>query len=86
MIISRLEELFFRADRPETDVEGISISSDDFKECNYLLETIHNTIDALSHSGWISLLTQSLSSSDKHNEAQKSEGTLLRLQEPYSFR
>jgi hypothetical protein len=73
MIISRLEELFLRTDGPETNPEGISISPDDFKECSYLFETIHNTISALSHNGWITLLTQTLSPADKHHKTSTTD-------------
>ncbi|KAL4895103.1 Dopey, N-terminal-domain-containing protein [Aspergillus ambiguus] len=73
MMISRLEELFLRENGPDTNPESISISPDDFKECSYLFETIYNTVSALSHNGWITLLTQTLSPGDKHHETKSSE-------------
>ncbi|KAF9888217.1 hypothetical protein FE257_009212 [Aspergillus nanangensis] len=73
MVISRLEVVFLRADRSKSDAESIEIPADDFKECNYLFETIHNVISALSHNGWIALLTQTLSSNDKHHDQNVSD-------------
>lgn len=59
IVISRLDLLFLQVDRSEATNEDLSISPDDFKECNYLLQTMSNVLSSLSHNGWITLLTHS---------------------------
>lgn len=74
VIISKLEELFERDGLREVDGDSRSISPDDYKECNYLLRTASNIISALSHNGWLTLLTQTLAQAEKRPDASKSEG------------
>lgn len=78
----KLEELFERDTPSEGDQDNQSISPDDYKECNYLLRTVSNIISTLSHSGWIALLTQTLSEIEKRPDVPKSEGrSIIRPQE-----
>lgn len=74
IVVSRLEDLFWRADQTSTGGETPSICGDDYKECNYLLETIYNVVSALSHNGWVALMTETLSPVDRHHETSASEG------------
>ncbi|KAJ5387844.1 hypothetical protein N7509_010385 [Penicillium cosmopolitanum] len=82
VIVLKLEELFERDTPSEADQDNQSISPDDYKECNYLLRTVSNIISTLSHSGWIALLTQTLSEIEKRPDVPKSEGrSIIRPQE-----
>ncbi|KAJ5856382.1 Dopey N-terminal [Penicillium soppii] len=72
VIISKLDELSENDDAGETDASSQSISPDDYKECDYLLQTASNIIAALSHNGWITLLTHVLGN-EKRPETSKSE-------------
>ncbi|OQE26848.1 hypothetical protein PENSTE_c005G09638 [Penicillium steckii] len=73
VIVLKLEELFERDAPSELDQTDQSISPDDYKECNYLLRTASNIISILSHSGWITLLTQTIADLEKRPDASKSE-------------
>lgn len=72
--VSKLEELFERDAPSEMDGDIKAISADDYKECSYLLRTASNIISALSHNGWIALLTQTLAQAEKRPNASQSEG------------
>ena len=74
IVISRLDELFLRSSQTEVGKEPTAISPDDYRECNYLLRTASNILSSLSHSGWITLLTHTLSQPDKHQDLPASEG------------
>lgn len=50
------------------------VSSDDRRECNYLLQTLSNVITALSHSGWVILLSHSLHPTENAGEPLAPEG------------
>ncbi|PLN81779.1 Dopey, N-terminal-domain-containing protein [Aspergillus taichungensis] len=73
IVVSRLESLFLRADQTSTGDEAPTICGDDYKECTYLLETIYNVVSALSHNGWVALMTETLSPVDRHHETSTSE-------------
>ncbi|PIG89158.1 protein dopey [Aspergillus arachidicola] len=73
IVVSRLESLFTQADPSEANQTSLSISSDDYKECSYLLETIHNIISVIPHNGWVALLTQVSAQGDRHHDAPASE-------------
>lgn len=80
MVISRIDELFFRSAQSGIDLEATRISPDDYKECNYLLRTTSNLVSTLSHGGWATLLTHPLTQADKHQDVA-SEGEIV----PYNF-
>lgn len=71
ILISRLEDLFLRA--TPSEAEDLTISPDDYKEGNYLLETIHSTLSAVSHNGWVSLLTHAPPQVEKQKDVRSSE-------------
>ncbi|KAH8427575.1 cellular morphogenesis regulator DopA [Aspergillus melleus] len=73
ILISRLEALFLRVDQSEADTEGLTISPDDYKEGNYLLETLHSSLSAVSHNGWVALLTHTPPQVEKHKDSRTSE-------------
>ncbi|KAB8267616.1 Dopey, N-terminal-domain-containing protein [Aspergillus minisclerotigenes] len=73
IVVSRLESLFTQADPSEANQTSLSISSDDYKECSYLLETIHNIISVIPHNGWVALLTQASAQGDRHHDVSASE-------------
>ncbi|PYI12754.1 hypothetical protein BO78DRAFT_357133 [Aspergillus sclerotiicarbonarius CBS 121057] len=73
IVVSKLDRLFQRSDSLEPDTANPTISPDDYKECSYLLLTISNLISTLAHSGWISLLTQTLVQVEKHKDTPASE-------------
>ncbi|KAE8354663.1 Dopey, N-terminal-domain-containing protein [Aspergillus coremiiformis] len=73
IVVSRLDCLFSRVDHSEVNHASLSLSPDDYNECNYLLETIHNIISAISHNGWVALLTQTLIQGDRLHEVSASE-------------
>lgn len=73
MVISNLDELSESDETSEKKTDTYSISPDDYKECAYLLQTASNIISALSHNGWIALLTHVLGN-EKRLEASKAEG------------
>ncbi|KAK1143323.1 Endosome to Golgi transport protein [Aspergillus melleus] len=73
ILISRLEALFLRVGQSEADTEGLTISPDDHKESNYLLETLHSSLSAVSHNGWVALLTHTPPQVEKHKDARTSE-------------
>ena len=77
IVISRIDELFFRSVQSGLDTDTTTVSPDDYKECNYLLRTTSNIVSALSHSGWVTLLTHTLSQGDKHQDGLTSEGKTL---------
>ena len=74
MIVLKLEELFEHDAPGDVDQDNKSISPDNYKECNYLLRTASNIISILSHSGWITLLTQTIADLEKRPDSSKSEG------------
>ncbi|KAJ5923317.1 hypothetical protein N7454_008562 [Penicillium verhagenii] len=77
VVILKLGELF-EHDNPATVAEEDgSISSDDYKECNYLLRTASNIISSLSHNGWITLLTQTLGQTEKRIDASNFHATIF---------
>lgn len=61
-------------DRSEAANEDLSISPDDFKECNYLLQTMSNVLSSLSHNGWITLLTHSFLPIERLHDESASKG------------
>lgn len=73
MVLSNLDELSEPDEISEKKSDKYSISPDDYKECDYLLQTASNIISALSHNGWIALLTHVLGN-EKRLETSKSEG------------
>jgi hypothetical protein len=72
IIVSALEAL--------VDVESVAgnksgiVSSDDRRECNYLLQTLSNVMKALSHNGWVILLSHSLHPTENAHESLAPEG------------
>ncbi|KAJ5583270.1 hypothetical protein N7535_001890 [Penicillium sp. DV-2018c] len=64
VILSKLDELSEHDDQ--------TISPDDYKECDYLLQTSSNIISALAHNGWATLLGHVLGN-EKRPEKSKSE-------------
>ncbi|RAQ48312.1 protein dopey [Aspergillus flavus] len=73
IVVSRLESLFTQADPSVANQTSLSISSDDYKECSYLLETIHNIISVIPHNGWVALLAQASAQGDRHHDVSASE-------------
>ncbi|KAL3452409.1 Dopey, N-terminal-domain-containing protein [Aspergillus insuetus] len=65
ILISKLESVLHRGNQLGTFEGNTVVSPDDHSECNYLLETIHNTMGALSHNGWIVLLTQTMAQNNR---------------------
>ncbi|CRG84598.1 Protein dopey [Talaromyces islandicus] len=45
------------------------VSSDDRRECHYLLQTLSNVMTALSHNGWVILLSHSLHPTENARES-----------------
>ena len=76
IVVSRLDSLFTQADPSGANQATLSISLDDYKECSYLLETIHNIISVIPHNGWVTLLTQPPAQGDRHHDTSASEGEL----------
>ncbi|RHZ58534.1 cellular morphogenesis regulator DopA [Aspergillus thermomutatus] len=74
IVILRLENLLLREAQPENEGDNAVISTDDYKECNYLLRTIYNILCSLSHSGWMALLTQTLNPVDKQKDVACEDG------------
>ncbi|KAJ5467355.1 DopeyN-terminal [Penicillium sp. IBT 31633x] len=72
VVISKVDELYERDDISERKTDTQSISPDDYKECDYLLQTASNIISALAHNGWMTLFTHVLGN-DKRPEKSKSE-------------
>ncbi|CAG8082465.1 unnamed protein product [Penicillium nalgiovense] len=72
VVLSNLDELSEPDEISEKKTDNHSISPDDYKECDYLLRTASNIISALSHNGWIALLTHVLGN-EKRLETSKSE-------------
>ncbi|KAL2815781.1 Dopey, N-terminal-domain-containing protein [Aspergillus cavernicola] len=73
LIISRLESVLQRGNQLGTFEENTVVSPDDYAECNYLLETIHNTMGALTHNGWVALLTQTMLQKNRQQDVSASE-------------
>ena len=73
VVISKLDELCERDDQSQSNADHQSISPDDYKECDYLLQTATNIIAVLSHNGWVTILTHMLGN-EKRPETSKSEG------------
>ncbi|GAQ07063.1 protein dopey [Aspergillus lentulus] len=74
IVILRLENLLLRETQSEIEGDNAVISTDDYKECNYLLRTIYNILCSLSPNGWISLLTQTLNPADKQKDGASEDG------------
>ncbi|KAH1327822.1 Endosome to Golgi transport protein [Aspergillus fumigatus] len=75
IVILRLENLLLRKETlSENEGDNVVISTDDYKECNYLLRTIYNTLCSLSPNGWMSLLTQTLNPVDKQKDGASEDG------------
>lgn len=74
IVISRIDELFFRSAQSGIDLETTTISPDDYKECNYLLRTTSNIVSALSHNGWVTLLTHTFAQVDKPQDVASEGG------------
>jgi hypothetical protein len=73
VVISNLDELSEHDETSGNTTDSHSISPDDYKECDYLLQTASNIISALSQNGWVALLTHVLGN-EKRLETSKSEG------------
>ncbi|KAL4932619.1 cellular morphogenesis regulator DopA [Aspergillus undulatus] len=73
IVISRLECVLQRANQLGTFEGNTVVSPDDYTECNYLLETIHNTLTALTHNGWVALLTQTMAQHNRWHDISASE-------------
>lgn len=73
--MSRLDALFLRAAHSATEGQNLAVSADDYKECTYLFSTISVVISALSHNGWIALLSQAIVDRG-HDASSSSEGKL----------
>ncbi|KAL4970701.1 cellular morphogenesis regulator DopA [Aspergillus stella-maris] len=73
IVIARLEGVLQRGDQLGTFEGNTVVSPDDHSECNYLLETIHNTLSALTHSGWVALLTQNMAQHNRRHDISASE-------------
>ncbi|KAF4175419.1 hypothetical protein CNMCM8927_007318 [Aspergillus lentulus] len=74
IVILRLENLLLRETQSEIEGDNAVISTDDYKECTYLLRTIYNILCSLSPNGWISLLTQTLNPADKQKDGASEDG------------
>ncbi|GFG12984.1 protein dopey [Aspergillus udagawae] len=74
IVILRLEDLLLRETQSEHGGDNAVISSDDYKECDYLLRTIYNVLCSLSANGWMSLLTQTLNPVDKQKDGVSEDG------------
>ncbi|KAJ5189304.1 Armadillo-like helical [Penicillium cf. griseofulvum] len=72
VVISNLDELSEHDETGGNTTDNHSISPDDYKECDYLLQTASNIISALSQNGWVALLTHVLGN-EKRLETSKSE-------------
>ncbi|OQE47150.1 hypothetical protein PENCOP_c001G06641 [Penicillium coprophilum] len=72
VVISNLDELSEHDETSGKKTGNYSISPDDYKECDYLLQTASNIISALSQNGWVALLTHVLGN-EKRLETSKSE-------------
>ncbi|KAL5343620.1 protein dopey [Aspergillus crustosus] len=73
IVISKLENVLQRGNQLGIDEEHTVVSPDDYTECNYLLETIHHTMSALTHHGWVALLTQPMTHNNRRHDASASE-------------
>ncbi|KAI9376597.1 Dopey, N-terminal-domain-containing protein [Aspergillus egyptiacus] len=72
IVISKLENVL-RGDQAGTSDGNTIVSPDDHAECNYLLETIHNMMEALTHNGWVALLTQTMPQRNRRQDVSASE-------------
>ncbi|KAJ5506638.1 Dopey N-terminal [Penicillium expansum] len=75
VVISNLDELSEPDEISEKKTINYSISPDDYKECDYLLQTASNIISALSHNGWIALLTHVLGNEKRLETSKPEENT-----------
>ncbi|RDW78550.1 cellular morphogenesis regulator DopA [Aspergillus mulundensis] len=73
IVISKLESALQRGNQLGTFEGNTVVSPDDYAECNYLLETIHNALGALTHNGWVALLTQTMAQNSRRRDASASE-------------
>lgn len=76
MVINRLDLLFSQVDQSETDKENTPVSPDDFKECNYLLQTTSKILSSLSQNGWAMFLTHPYSPVERHHNGSMSKGKI----------
>ncbi|KAJ5164224.1 Dopey N-terminal [Penicillium coprophilum] len=72
VVISNIDELSEHDGTSGKKIGNYSISPDDYKECDYLLQTASNIISALSQNGWVALLTHVLGN-EKRLETPNSE-------------
>ncbi|KAJ5595050.1 uncharacterized protein N7459_001258 [Penicillium hispanicum] len=75
VIVSKLEELFERDIPSQLANTNHSVCPDDYKECNYLLRTASNVISTLSHTGWIILLTHTMSQVERRGAPELEDNT-----------
>ncbi|KAL4988579.1 protein dopey [Aspergillus falconensis] len=73
IIISKLDSVLQRGNQLGTFEGNTVVSPDDYAECNYLFETIHNSMGALTHNGWVSLLTQTMVQNSRRHDVSASE-------------
>jgi hypothetical protein len=75
MVVSRLEVLFANENIPtEGDKLYGTLSQDNFTECHYLLQTLSKVLPALSHNGWVILLSHPVSPVEKPLDSSAQEG------------
>lgn len=79
IVISKLESVLQRGNQLGSFEGNTVVSPDDYTECIYLLETMHNTLGALTHNGWVSLLTQTMVQHHRWHDASTSEGQLTAI-------
>ncbi|KAL1970161.1 hypothetical protein VTN77DRAFT_6566 [Rasamsonia byssochlamydoides] len=78
IVISKLEGLLARgtAERGQTDRSYGSVSPDDLRECQYLLQTLSRILSSLSHNGWVTLVSHPVSPVEKPRDASTSDDTV----------
>lgn len=83
IVISKLDALFLRAAHNAIEGQNLAVSADDYKECNYLIQTISEIISALSPNAWMALLHHTLddknsnTSSEEHPEGKNVHSTIF---------
>lgn len=79
IVISKLEGLLTRgtAERGQTDRSYGSVSPDDLRECQYLLQTLSRVLSCLSHNGWVTLVSHPVSPVEKPRDASNADGKSL---------
>ncbi|KAL4788354.1 Dopey, N-terminal-domain-containing protein [Aspergillus varians] len=73
IVISKLETVLQRGNQLGAFEGNTVVSPDDYTECIYLLETIHNTLGALASNGWVALLTQTMMQNHRRHDVAVSE-------------